>query len=122
MNSINIVKVAALAGVLALAACGGGPSDADVEDAARQQVLQALEQQRQTLSGVGFGGAAASSTFREMERKATEAAAKMEVDVGEITELPDGTYSAVVTTTSNGQVQTTTMRLAETKDGWSIVQ
>lgn len=95
-----------------LTACGGGPSDSEIEKAVMAKMAESQRAMASAMSILPGGGGAT----QEMERRV--AAAK--VEAGKKTEQQDGSYSVVVTVTVDGQPNTKSIRLIKGSDGWAV--
>ncbi|EKV32887.1 hypothetical protein C882_1725 [Caenispirillum salinarum AK4] len=110
---------------LVLAACGG-PSDSDVQDAVRAAVEAEFNENMelgQDLGQLMSGGrnTPLQARMAAEQEKARKMLDGMEVDVGNVTENSDGTYTAVVTLTfPGGDTNTDTVTLMEGAEGWVV--
>ena len=95
-----------------LTACGGGPSDSDVEQAIKAKMAESQRTMASAMSILPGGGGAT----QEMERRV--AAAK--VEAGKKTEQQDGSYDVVVTITVDGKPTTKAIRMIKGSDGWAV--
>lgn len=95
-----------------LTACGGGPSDSEIEKAVKAKMAESQSTMASAMSILPGGGGAT----QEMERRV--AAAK--VEAGKKTEQQDGSYNVVVTVTIDGQPNTKSIRFIKGSDGWAV--
>lgn len=105
------VLLAALCLPALLTACGGGPSDSEVEKAVKAKMAESQRAIASIMSGLPGGGAT-----QEMERRVAEA----KVEAGKKTEQQDGSYSVVVTVTVDGNPNTNTVRMVKGSGGWTL--
>lgn len=111
---VRITRYPCLVAVALLLASCGGPSDDDVKSAIKAKVQAAAEQQKAMAKFIGGNELAQMMPATDMS--------KLSIEVGKKTELPDGSYSAVVTLKGPGGTDTSTVKLAKAKDGWTIVE
>lgn len=111
MKRLSIL-VACLCLPVLLTACGGGPSDSEIEKAIKAKMAESQRAMASAMSILPGGGGAT----QEMERRV--AAAK--VEAGKKTEQQDGSYSVVVTVTVDGQPNTKSIRFIKGSDGWAV--
>ena len=107
MRSILTMCLSAL-----LTACGGGPSDSEIEKAVMAKMAESQRAMASAMSILPGGGGAT----QEMERRV--AAAK--VEAGNKTEQQDGSYNVVVTVTIDGQPNTKSIRFIKGGNGWTV--
>lgn len=111
MKRLSIL-VACLCLPALLTACGGGPSDSEIEKAIKAKMAESQRAVASAMSILPGGGGAT----QEMERRV--AAAK--VEAGKKTEQQDGSYDVVVTVTVDGQPTTKAIRMIKGSDGWAV--
>lgn len=110
MKRLSIL-VACLCLPALLTACGGGPSDSEVEKAIKAKMAESQRAMTSAMSILPGGGAT-----QEMERRV--AAAK--VEAGKKTEQQDGSYDVVATVTIDGKPTTKAIRMIKGSDGWAV--
>lgn len=111
MKHLSILSACLCLPVL-LTACGGGPSDSEIEKAVKAKMAESQRAMASAMSILpGSGGAT-----QEMERRV--AAAK--VEAGKKTEEQDGSYNVVVTVTIDGQPNTNSIRMIKGSNGWVV--